>query len=90
MKNTYLTTKDNPWNPFTNWEEWLRFDILKGYNTCEKIDRLSTMSDVLPETINLEILEETMNELVTLGTYDKEGNFMEYIKFTNNETNNTK
>ena len=28
-----LTTVDNKWNPFTNFDEWLSFDRKKGYNT---------------------------------------------------------
>lgn len=82
---TYVTTKDNPWNPFKNWEEWLRYDIEKGYNTCEKIDRLAPISDILPETINREILDDAMTELVKLGAYDKFGNFVEYTKITNEQ-----
>jgi len=80
---TYITTKDNPWNPFDNWEEWLRYDIEKGYNTCEKIDRLAPTSDVLPPTINQELLNEAMDRLIILGAYDKDGNFVEYTKVSN-------
>ena len=82
MSITYLTTKDNPWNPFTNWEEWERFDIGKGYYTCEKLARLAQLSDVLPDTINNEILQEAMEKLVKLGTYDKDGSFVEYTTIT--------
>ena len=81
---TLLTTKDNPWNTFTNWDEWLRYDIEKGYYTCEKIDRLTPISDVLPPTINNEMLDDAMNQLVKLGAYNKEGQFVEYIKVFNN------
>ena len=79
---TYLTTKDNPWDPFKHWDEWLRYDIEKGYQTCEKIDKLSPMSDILPTTITSEILEKAYDQLINLGAYHKEGNFDEYIKVT--------
>ena len=29
-----LTTSDNPYNPFTQFDEWQMFDSLQGYNTC--------------------------------------------------------
>lgn len=28
-----LTTIDNPWSPFTNFDEWRAFDENAGYNT---------------------------------------------------------
>ena len=30
-----ITTFDNPFNPFTQFTEWLLFDKEKGYTTCE-------------------------------------------------------
>jgi hypothetical protein len=36
-----LTTRDNPYNPFTHWDEWLAFDTEKRYATCELIARLT-------------------------------------------------
>ena len=32
-----LTTLDNPFNPFTEWDQWYFFDMSQGYNTCERI-----------------------------------------------------
>lgn len=32
---TKLTTLDNPFNPFTDWENWYAFDKKMGYNTCQ-------------------------------------------------------
>ena len=36
-----LTTKDNPYNPFTHWDEWFAFDLQKGYATCGLVARLT-------------------------------------------------
>ena len=34
MESEYmLTTIDNPFNPFTNFDDWYAFDTSKGYNT---------------------------------------------------------
>lgn len=40
-KNGLLTTTDNPFDPFTQWEEWLAFDRNNKYFTCEIIARLT-------------------------------------------------
>ncbi len=36
-----LTTIDNPFNPFTEWADWYRFDTDMGYNTCGLLDRVA-------------------------------------------------
>lgn len=28
-----ITTRDNPYNPFTQWRDWWAFDTGKGYNS---------------------------------------------------------
>ena len=37
---TFITTYDNPFDPFTNFNEWNSYDIQLGYNTCALIDRV--------------------------------------------------
>ena len=76
----YLTTVDNPWNPFTNWDEWLRYDIGQGYFTCERLARLAPISDVLPDTINDEMINDAMDTIIKEGAYNKNGEFIEYKK----------
>lgn len=42
----YITTVDNPWNPQTQYNEWLSYDSQMGYRTLERlaktIDHLKT------------------------------------------------
>lgn len=40
-KDIWVTTVDNPFDPFTQWERWYNFDEQKGYRTCERIARLA-------------------------------------------------
>lgn len=49
-KATMLTTVDNPFDPFTQWDDWRRFDEDKGYYTCEFIARLVDSSPELSES----------------------------------------
>ena len=38
-----LTTIDNPYNPYTHWDEWFAYDMSHGYNTCGYLARYSTL-----------------------------------------------
>lgn len=40
-KEYWLTTIDNPYNPFENFDEWENFDRIKGYNTCNYLARIT-------------------------------------------------
>lgn len=44
-----LTTVDNPYNPFTEWNEWYVFDTQKGYNTPAFLARITILSSDLSE-----------------------------------------
>lgn len=67
-----LTTTDNPYNPFTQFDSWLQFDISKGYNTCAFIDRVANTSDELTDKENDKEIENAMKEIAkenVLGIY---------------------
>jgi hypothetical protein len=62
-----LTTVDNPWNPFTNYQEWYEFDHAQGYDTPGLLARIANISlDVSDADFELSI-EQTMNEIVNLN-----------------------
>jgi hypothetical protein len=48
-----LTTTDNPFNPFTEYDEWFAYDVSKGYNTCAYLARIVKSSDELSETAQI-------------------------------------
>jgi hypothetical protein len=69
-----LTTTDNPYNPFTQWEEWYAFDAEKGYNTPGILAKIAVSSDELPEELESLAIEEAIDEIVrinALGLYRK-------------------
>ena len=55
-----LTTKDNPYNPFTQYDDWKYFDeTMKHYNTEAYIAREVGMLD--PDISDEELAHERMN-----------------------------
>ena len=40
INELFITTKDNPFNPFKQFNDWYSFDCNRGYNTCALIDRV--------------------------------------------------
>ncbi len=55
-----LTTKDNPYNPFTEYDDWKYFDeTLKHYNTEAYVAREVGMLD--PDISDEELARERMN-----------------------------
>jgi len=47
----YLTTKDNPYDPKTQFEEWYVYDLMLGYSTLQ---RLAKMEDYLAVKLKIE------------------------------------
>lgn len=67
-----LTTIDNPFNPHTNYDEWLAYDIEMGYNTNGLLDRIANVSDELSDEDYDSIVYEAMKEICkynVLGIY---------------------
>ena len=55
-----LTTKDNPFNPFTDYDNWKNFDeVQKHYNTEAYVARIVGMLD--PDISDKELAHERMN-----------------------------
>lgn len=69
-----LTTLDNPYNPFTQFDDWSAYDILKGYHTSSYLARIAKSSNDL-SLVNEDLaLTLAINEIVNqnvLGIYIK-------------------
>ncbi len=59
-----LTTTDNPWSPFDNWDEWFAWDTKAGYHTASLLARFVFNSEELSESVQQEIINEAIVELV--------------------------
>ena len=59
-----LTTFDNPFNPFTHFDQWFLFDTEKGYNTCDYLGRIAKTSDEFTDEEYETAIEEAMDEII--------------------------
>lgn len=80
MARVALTTIDNPFDPFKQFDSWFLFDVEKGYNSCAYLDRVAHTSDQLSEEENEIEIERAIDEIIK---YDLTNN---YKKVKENET----
>jgi len=69
-----LTTVDNPFNPFTNFDEWFAFDEAAGYHSSGLLARIIKTSDDLSLADQDAAIESAIDEIVNenvLGIYRK-------------------
>ena len=68
--NNYLiTTIDNPYNPFVDWDSWYAFDQLKGYRTCQIIDKFYKTSDLISPSLDEALYEDAIETILDLFPY---------------------
>jgi len=75
-----ITSIDNPYDPFDEWDKWLLFDNASGYHTCERLASITTISDQFSEEEVYDSVDDSIDELIKYGCIDKFGNIIEYKK----------
>lgn len=70
IKQVWVTTKDNPFDPFTQFDDWIRFDEDYGYNTCQLIDRHLVTSQELSQADQESDLDEAIRWILELDPTD--------------------
>ena len=70
----FITTKDNPYNYFTQFDDWYAFDEQNGYHTLEYLARIAKTSDALSDEDNEMEIDRAIEEILkynVLGIYKK-------------------
>lgn len=84
MANIMLSTIDNPFNPFTDWDSWKGYDEAKKYFTCEYLARIATTADDLTDEEYDKALDQAIDEIVNFNINGL------YIKIYEDEKYNTR
>lgn len=74
VKVAMLTTIDNPYDPFTQFDEWDAYDQEMGYYSCAYLARIAKSSDDLSESSQAKIVEDAIDEICkndVIGIYRK-------------------
>lgn len=74
MARCALTTIDNPYDPFNQFDAWFQFDEGKGYHSCAYLARIARTSDQLSSVENEQEVERAIDDIIKhnpLGIYKK-------------------
>lgn len=74
MTQCALTTVDNPYDPFDQFNEWFLFDEEKGYHSTSYLGRVARTSDQLSDEENDAEIERAIDDIIRydfLGIYKK-------------------
>ena len=69
-----ITTEDNPYDPFEQFDHWFLYDCEKGYYTCGYLARIAHIADAMTEEEKDQVIENAIDEIIRLdflGIYKK-------------------
>ncbi|MDT3386819.1 MAG: hypothetical protein LIR46_03495 [Bacteroidota bacterium] len=73
MAVVMLSTSDNPFNPFTNFDDWYQWDERNGYHTTSYLGRIVRTSPYLSPQEQEDENERAINEILQ---YNLTGNYI--------------
>lgn len=65
-----ITTIDNPFDPFSQFDSWYAFDVEKGYYTCSRIARLANFTDEMTDIERDNENEKAIDKLIKIDVLD--------------------
>ena len=61
-----LSTVDNPYNPFEQFESWFLYDTEKGWNSSSYLARIAQLNDDMSENEKDIEIERAIDEIIKL------------------------
>ena len=62
-----LSTPDNPYNPFGQFDEWYAYDESHGYHTSSIVARLTFFSDALSDDENQIAINDAVRKVYSIS-----------------------
>lgn len=59
-----LTTVDNPFDPFTEFDQWMEYDMRMGYHTASFLARIAKVSTEMSEPDQALAIQNAIDEIV--------------------------
>ena len=87
MEEIMLTTVDNPYDPFTEYDQWYEYDMEKGYNTCAYLANNVETSNAFSDEENEQLIANAIDDIVRNKSF---GIYMKAIKGKINGTSHLK
>ncbi len=63
-KECMITTTDNPYDYFTQFDQWYMYDISHGHKTCSLLARIAKTSIHLSDFINQLEIERAIDQII--------------------------
>lgn len=79
MRQVMLSTADNPFDPFDQFDSWYNYDMDKGYSSCCYLSRVAFTSDSLSDAENTQEIEHAIDSIIANDPYNA------YIKVVRDE-----
>ena len=67
MRQTFVTTLDNPYDYFTQFDEWYAFDAFKGYDTCGLVARIAATSPSMSTSERIRAINDAVDTIIRLN-----------------------
>ena len=86
-REVFITTTDNPYNYFDEFDKWFSYDESQGYHTCSYIDNM-TMS-MFTESTDKEIHEELERAIDAIIRIDGSSLYKKIVRIGDEDINET-
>ena len=73
-KQSMLTTIDNPFDPFDQFDDWYVFDVVNGHHCCELVGEFAQTSNELSDFDNTMAIDRAIDAIIkedVLNIYKK-------------------
>ena len=64
MDEYMLSTSDNPFNPYTQWDQWYAFDVAAGYHTSAYLARIVVTSHNISDVDQDLAIKDAIDEIL--------------------------